>query len=509
MKDKDLAHELARVRAERDLYLRLVELGGLEDVASFLREALGLVVELGGATRGYIELGTADDESAEPRWWIAHGFAAGDVDGIRSAISRGIIAEALATGKAVETTSALDDDRFRGRTSVSQGRIEAVLCVPIGEDPPAGALYLQGPAGSALFGPAERARAELVARRIAPLINLVVTRERARAESDPTAGLRKTLRLHGMVGRSPALAAVLREVAIAAPLDVSVLLTGDSGTGKSQLARLIHLNSPRATQPFVELNCAALPEGLVESELFGALPGAHSTATRRIEGKVTAAEHGTLFLDEIGELPLPVQAKLLQLLQSHDYYPLGGTSPVRADIRVIAATNGDLAQAVAERRFREDLFYRLQVLPIRMPALGERRDDVRALAQDFCAAASAQHHFPAVTLSRDALRALEAAEWPGNVRQLANAVQAGVIRAVGEGSMTIERNHIFPDTLPPTDGTSPSPTFQSATRQFQRQLLQDALEESGWNIMQAARRLDLTRTHVYNLIRAFGLRRSG
>ncbi|HXJ34435.1 MAG TPA: sigma-54-dependent Fis family transcriptional regulator [Candidatus Eisenbacteria bacterium] len=510
MDDKDLAHQLSRIRAERDLYLRLLELGGLEDVASFLREALGLVVELGGATRGYLELSSGDDESGGSRWWIAHGFAAGDVDGIRSAISRGIIAEALATGKTVETTSALDDDRFRERTSVRQARIEAVLCVPIGDDPPTGVLYLQGPAGSALFGPAERARAELFARRIAPLVDFVITRERARVASDPTAGLRKSLRLDGVIGRSPALAAVLREVAIAAPLDVSVLLTGESGTGKSQLARLIHLNSPRATQPFVELNCAALPEGLVESELFGALPGAHSTATRRIEGKVAAAEHGTIFLDEIGELPLPVQAKLLQLLQSHDYYPLGGTAPVRADIRVIAATNGDLAQAVAERRFREDLFYRLQVLPIRMPALAERREDVRALAQHFCAAASSQHHFPAVTLSRDALRALEAAEWPGNVRQLAHAVQAGVIRAVGDGAPTVERNHIFPDTMPAGDAVpSPPETFQNATRQFQRQLLQDALEESGWNIMQAARRLDLTRTHVYNLIRAFGLRRAG
>ncbi len=300
---------------------------------------------------------------------------------------------------------------------------------------------------------------------------------------------------------------MLREVALVAPLDVNVLLTGESGTGKSQLARVIHDNSLRRAAPFVEVNCAALPEHLVESELFGALPGAHSTATRKMEGKVAAAEHGTLVLDEVGELPLGVQAKLLQLLQSKTYFPLGSAKAVQADVRVIAATNADLQTAVAEKRFREDLFYRLQVLPIRVPSLGERRQDVGDLAAHFAAAACERHHLPRVGLSPDAARALMAGEWPGNIRQLAHKVEVAAIRAAGSGAERIERTHLFSDVAPGGGEGGGSLTFQEATRRYQAKLLQKTLEEEGWNIVETARRLDLARSHVYNLIRAFGLAR--
>jgi Nif-specific regulatory protein len=498
--------EVTRIRSERELYLQLLELGRQPDIASFLHEALALIVELGGATRGYLEL-HGDDERAA-RWWTAHGYSPDALDGVRTVVSRGIIAEAIATGKVVETTSALEDERFSSRPSVREGKIEAVLCVPIGEDPPRGVLYLQGPAGSALFAPAERARAELFAGRIAPIVDLVIARERSHG-GDSMARLRQVLRLDGIIGRSPALVAVLRDVATAAPLDVSVLLTGETGTGKSQLARLIHLNSGRAGQAFVEVNCATLPENLVESELFGAEAGAHSTATRRIEGKVGAAQRGTLFLDEVTELSMVVQAKLLQLLQSRTFYPLGSSKPVHADVRVIAASNTDLEAAVAEKKLREDLFYRLQVLPIRMPSLEERREDIVELANHFVATTCTQHRLPPIRLSSTALRALECAPWPGNVRQLANTIEAGVIRAVGEGAGAVEQAHMFPDDslydAPAAGGAAT--TFQEATRRFQRAFLADALRESGWNIAQTARRLDLARTYVYTLIRAFGLQR--
>jgi Nif-specific regulatory protein len=311
-----------------------------------------------------------------------------------------------------------------------------------------------------------------------------------------------------VIGRSTALAAVLESVALVAPLDVSVLLTGDSGTGKSQLARVLHDNSPRAPHPFVALNCAALPEGLVESELFGALPGAHSTASRKVEGKVAAAERGTLFLDEVGDLSASAQAKVLQLLNGKEYYPLGATRPVRADVRLIAATNVDLERAVAEHRFREDLFYRLHVVPVRMPSLEERREDIPLLAAYFCADASRRHALPHRSLSPNVLRAVETAEWPGNARQLAHAIEAAVIRAAGEGATQIETAHVFPGSTKPAAGAADGETFQEATRRFQGELLRQALEANGWNIVDTARRLDVARSHVYKLINAFGLERT-
>jgi Nif-specific regulatory protein len=246
---------------------------------------------------------------------------------------------------------------------------------------------------------------------------------------------------------------------------------------------------------------------LIESELFGALPGAHSTATRRIEGKVAAAERGTLFLDEIGELTAAAQAKLLHLLHSKRYYPLGSSKTVAADVRVIAATNADLGAAVSARRFREDLFYRLQVLPIRVPSLAERREDIPELAAFFVASACERHHLPFLELSRAAVRAAQVAEWPGNVRQLSHAMEAAAIRAAGEGATKVERAHLFPEDPSPEDETRKMVTFQEATRRFQMRLLKDSLEQTEWNVVEVARRLDLARSHVYNLIRAFGLER--
>lgn len=505
----EVGHTVDRrtVRAECELCFRLLNLSHIAEVVPLLRNALELIVEVTQAQQGYLELHQDGAGNATEHWWMAHGLSAEQIQGVRSAISRGIIAEALATGRQVVTPSALLDPRFSDRDSVRLGRIEAVLCAPIGEDPPRGVVYLQGRAAPGMFSEDDQARVAVFARHLAPLLDRLLAQQGEQRIADPTKSLRESLRLDGIVGRSAALAAVLRQVVLVAPLDVNVLLTGESGTGKSQLARAIHDNGPRAGRPFVEVNCGAIPENLVESELFGALAGAHSTATHRMDGKVAAAEHGTLFLDEVGDLCLAAQAKLLQLLQSKVYYPLGSAKPVSADVRVIAATNTDLQRAVAERRFREDLFYRLQVLPVRVPSLAERREDIAELIAFFSGATSQRHGLPRLEFSRNAIRAAEAAEWPGNVRQLAHAVEAAVIRAASDRSMQVERAHLFPDESEPSAESDQPLTFQEATRRFQTQLLRDALGETGWHIMETARRLDLARSHIYNLIRAFGLER--
>jgi Nif-specific regulatory protein len=496
----------SRPPRERDLYRKLLELGGQQEMETFLDEALALVVEVTGALQGYLALEDVEGVQGGGRWWIAHGFSAAEVEDIRGVVSRGIVAQALATGRTIMTPSAFLDPRFRDRDSVQTGRIQAVLCAPIGSDPPLGVLYLQGRDAAGPFGDDDCANAEIFARHLPPFADRLLFRRRVRDAQDPTRAHRAKLRLDGVIGRSAALASVLHQVALVAPLDVNVLLTGASGTGKTQLARVIHDNGPRRGGPFVELNCAALPDTLLESELFGALPGAHSTASRRVEGKVAAAERGTLVLDEVGELSLASQAKLLQLLHAKRYYPLGGTKPIDADVRVIAATNADLQAAVAAHRFRDDLLYRLEVLPVRVPSLAERPEDIAELATHFCERAYAKHALPRLVLSPGALRALETTEWPGNVRQLGHAVEAAVIRAAGEAAQQIERSHIFPDRGD-VAGSSRAGTFQEATQGFQKKFLRAALQQHDWNVAETARDLDLARSHVHKLIRAFGLER--
>jgi Nif-specific regulatory protein len=506
-RDDEPAADIAQLRRERDLYRKLLDLGTQDEIEPFLEEALALVVALAGARRGYVEL---RDESAEPDaapFSIARGCSDDDVADIRAAFSQSVIAEAIATRQTIVAASAFDDQRFRNKPSVKAKRIEAVLCAPIGVDPPLGVLYLQDRDQPGPFTEDDRSRVETFARHISAFADRLLARRRRRNETDAALPYRRALRAASIVGRSPALAAVLQQVAQIAAHDVSVLLTGPSGTGKTQLARLIHENSPRRAAPFVEVNCAALPENLIESELFGAEKGAHSTATRKTEGKVAAAEGGTLFLDEIGELKLPAQAKLLQLLQSKEYYPLGSIRVVAADVRVIAASNADLKAAVSRRELREDLFYRLQVVPIRVPSLAERREDIALLAAHFCDRAAEAHKLPRLQLSPGALRAIEAAEWPGNIRELEHAISAAALRAGWEHALVIERRHVFPDTAAPAAGAAARLTYQQAMRRCQEHILRSTLDDTGWNVTETAKALDIARAHAYNLIRAFGLER--
>lgn len=494
------------VVAESDFYRQLLELGTCEELEPFLAEALALVVKIAGARMGYIEL---LDESArgEPRYSLAHGCSEMDVAEIRAVVSHGVIAAAIASGKTIATASALLDPRFQERESVRRNRIEAVVCAPIAKDPPVGIVYLQDRSSGGPFSEDDRIRVEVFARHLSTLADRLLLRRRSRDEADVSRDARSKLRIDGFIGRGEATARLLEQIALAAPLHVTVLLTGSCGTGKTQLARAIHASSPRSSGPFVELNCAALPESLLESELFGAVAGAHSTAARKVEGKVSAAEGGTLLLDEVGELTLSAQAKLLQLLQSREYYSLGASRPTKANVRIVAATNVDLEAAVARKAFREDLFYRLHVVAIRVPDLSERREDIAELARFFTGRACEMHGLPTLTIARSAVHAVEAAEWPGNVRQLAHSMEAAAIRAAGRGLSHVEASHVFPQQAGGSHAEA-TLTFQEATRRFQADLLGRTLEETEWNVTEAAKRLDLTRAHVYSLIKSFGLKRA-
>lgn len=506
--EKTVADDRERVRQERDLYRTLLDLGAHDSIETLTETALALVTRMCGARKGYLQIFDERALNAEPlHWQVALGCSPAEIEQIQDFVSHGIIAEAVASGEPVVTASALLDQRFRDRRSVQQNRIEAVLCVPIGADVAMGVLYLQDRESRGPFLEHEVSLSQSFATYLGVFAERLLVKRRLREQADMTQPYRKALRLFQFVGRSAAIAETLAQVSLVSPLDVNVLLTGASGTGKTQLARILHENSPRAELPFVELNCAAIPEALLESELFGAMPGAHSTANRRIEGKLDAAEHGTLFLDEISELTLATQAKLLQFLQSRQYYPLGSNKPVVADVRIVAATNADLRAAVQEKRFREDLLYRLEVLPLRVPALRERSEDIPDLMDFFCARACQLHRFARLRFSPSAIQAGQSAEWPGNVRQLAHAVEAAVIRAAGKGSAFVEREHLFPSPPRPASDRREPLTFQQATRQFQEQLLRETLRETEWNVSQTAAKLDVARSHVYSLIRSFGLQK--
>ena len=492
-----------RLRLERDLYRGLLELGAADDPRPLLEEALRRLALATSARQGYLALYGGAELASEPPVWLAHDCTIDDVAELRARLSSGIVRRALERGETISTASAIDDPRFMELASVTIRGIRAVLCAPLG-DAGLGVLYLQGREAPGPFDDDDRRLAEDLARHVAPYAERLLAR---RAASDPTAPWRAQLAgLAGIAGRSRALADVFRQLALVAPLDVTVLLLGASGAGKTTLARALHASGPRASAPFVELSCAALPDALIESELFGAERGAHSTADRAILGKVEAAEGGTLFLDEIGELPLASQAKLLSLLQSRTYYRLGGSAPRTADVRVIAATHVDLEAAVKRRAFREDLYDRLAVVPVVIPSLEARRDDVVAIAEAALADAARRHRLPALSLSGAARAALEASEWPGNVRQLANAGEAALIRAAGEGATAIARRHVFPALGDPSE---PEETFSSSTQAFQRRLLERVLAEEEWNVSRAARRLDLSRSRLNELLRGFGLRRPG
>jgi Nif-specific regulatory protein len=497
---RDSSDDLERARLERDLYWRLLELGAHEDLRAMLEEALHLIVEVTGASKGYLALYADDDD--EPRFVLTKGLAADEITGVGRAVSTGVIAAAISTGRTILTASALDDPRFSDNRSVQLAKIGAVLCAPIGG---VGVLYLAGSAND-VFTDSDRERADAFARHLAPFVDRLIARERDHQTADPTQPFRTRLRLDGIVGRSAALAAVLADVESAARFDVNVVLAGPSGTGKTALARAIHNNSARNAHAFVELNCAAMPEPLFESELFGALPGAHSTATRRIRGKLAAAEGGTLLLDELTELGASAQAKLLQFLQSREYYPLGASKPERANVRLIAATNVDLEAAVRDKKFREDLYYRIIMLVVRVPPLEARREDIVPLANHFCASACTKHGIPPLSLSASAARAVVVADWPGNIRQLGHVIETAVIRAAVAKSNAVEIRHLFGDTRGEASTGAPE-TFQEATRRFQQQLVETALQESNWNVSEAARRLGLSRAHVHNLITSFELKR--
>jgi len=316
-------------------------------------------------------------------------------------------------------------------------------------------------------------------------------------------------RFENIVGASEGMAEVLRQVRKVAPLKTTVLLVGESGTGKELVARALHELSPRASLPFVAVNCGAIPAELIESELFGHVRGAFTDAVRNKKGLFAEADGGTLFLDEVGELPSPLQVKLLRALQEEEIRRVGDTRPEKVDVRVVAATARDLARAVKEGLFREDLFYRLNVVGIRLPPLRERPGDVGALSGHFLAKhARLRPDGPVEGFTPEALEAMQAYRWPGNVRELEHAVERALV--LSEGPRIREED--LPDEVrAPARGPPPSPppegtlSIKQATRAVEEQLIRRALERTGGNRTRAAEILEISYRALLYKIKEYGI----
>ncbi len=417
--------------------------------------------------------------------------------------SQTILNRVLEENLAVLSNDVQSDDAYREAESLLERRVHSVLAVPLEvQDKVLGVMYLDASSPGARFD------SELL-QLVTTLGNITALAiENARhVERLGGENRRLTEELsihHSMIGESKAMHEVYAFVSRVAGRDSTVLISGESGTGKELVARAVHMNSGRADKPFVAINCAAITETLLESELFGHERGAFTGAVSQKKGKLEVAEGGTVFLDEIGELAVPMQAKLLRVLQEREFERVGGTRPIKLDVRLIAATNRDLKEASRTGAFRPDLYYRLNVVSLHMPALRERREDIPMLAAFFAAHYGEKVKRRVAGISPEARACLVRYDWPGNVRELENAIE----RAVVLGSTELILVEDLPDSILEETAASGEPVsaLHDGIRQAKKVLIEGAIEQANGNYTEAARILGVHPNHLFRLIRTLNLK---
>ena len=313
-----------------------------------------------------------------------------------------------------------------------------------------------------------------------------------------------------IVGKTPVMRALMEKIEKVASTPARVLITGENGTGKELVARALHRMSPRASKPFVEVNCAAIPGELIESELFGHMKGSFTGAISDRAGKFEQANKGTLFLDEIGDMSLAAQAKVLRVLQDNVITRIGGAKPISVDVRVIAATNKTLENEIAAGKFREDLYYRLNVVPIHVPSIRERREDIPMLAQYFAATLSAREGIPPRTFTPDALERLSTLDWPGNVRELRNTVERLLILSSDTEMTARDIDRLAGQRALDDAGLASLTqcrTFEEFKDAAERAFLLNKLREFDWNVSETARAVEMPRSNLYKKIERYSLSR--
>ena len=509
MRPETLLHQTEQVlrqtpeheRVARDL-AALCKIGSrinlLRRMKELQREILNSIFEVVPVDRGAILLKQGDDDFSS-----LYGRHRED-EHKPVHVSRTVVDGVLSEGMAILSNDIRTSQALRSSESLIAAQITSLMCAPlILFEKIIGVIYLDTSDPAIRF---DEGHLQLLAG-IAGIaaVSLENARQMEWLEGE-NSRLRSTLAIeHNMVGESAAMAEVYRFIERVAPRNSAVLICGESGTGKELAAHAIHTNSPRAVKPFVVINCAALAETLIESELFGHERGAFTGAIVQKKGKVEVADGGTVFLDEIGELALPLQSRLLRFLQDHKIERLGSTRSIALDVRVVAATNRNLDEAIAKGTFRADLYHRLNVVKVTMPPVRERREDIPLLASYFVAKYSKECKRTVNGISPEARALLQNYDWPGNVRELENAIERAVV--LGSADM------IDVDDLPErildytASGTkSAGANFYEGVREAKRDLILKALEQAGGNFTEAANTLGMHPNNLHRLIRSLDLK---
>ncbi|HXX14562.1 MAG TPA: sigma 54-interacting transcriptional regulator [Candidatus Eremiobacteraceae bacterium] len=462
------------------------EIGSLRDEESLPWQLLGMIFDVIPAERGAILL--LEENSPDMRAQVAWDRTSGPDHPVR-------VSQALVNRIAQEKTPLWDHG--------SKGA-QAFLCVPmLSKNQTIGIIYMESSRAVASFAKEDLELLSAIAG--LGVIGIENARKFEQLENE-NRWLRAEVSLtHDMVGRSIRMREVYQFVERVAASDSTVLIFGESGTGKELAARAIHKNSSRKDQPFVGLNCAALTETLLESELFGHEKGAFTSAVGQKKGYLEVAEGGTIFLDEIGELSQILQAKLLRVLQEREFVRVGGTRPIKIDVRFLAATNRDLQKAVREERFRADLFHRLNVISLTLPALRERPEDIPELAEYFAARYAKKCNRRVCGISEEALACLRRYDWPGNIRELENAMERAVVIGSSDKIMPEDLPEILQDSGEDLGGRVPA-KYHDAILNLKKQMILGALEQTAGNITDAAKVLGVHANYLHRLMRNLELR---
>jgi len=453
-----------------------------------------------------------DPETETIRIRVAHGLSKQSRKLGTYQIGEGITGKVVQTGKEIVVPDISKDPRFLHRTRCrkdTQGKQVAFFCVPIKlEGRTIGALSVDKEAGTKKDFTANTRLLNIISTMVAQAVKLnkLVESDRQRLR-DENIRLRQELKtqfnIHNMVGNSSAMKGVYRLIEQVADSNATVLIRGESGTGKDLVAHAIHYNSPRAGRPFVKVNCTAFPRTLLESELFGHEKGAFTGATQRKLGRFEVAHGGTIFLDEIGDFPVDLQVKLLRVIQFKEFERLGSYETIKTNVRIIVATNKDLEEEIMEGLFREALYYRINVFPIYLPPLRERKDDIMLLADHFLERVSAENNKRITRISTPAIDMLMSYHWPGNVRELENCVERAVLLCDGD---VIRSEH-----LPPSlqrikrDEAVSQRKLPEIIADMERELIVDALKKCGGRQRNAAKELGITERILGYKIRKYGI----